>query len=79
MRVVDINSLNNRMTEIVIARRFLIFLWKYTVYRSYDTKVPYEEWKWYDYTASKKTGSLVEVNDPHLEWYLNEFTRGDRI
>jgi len=73
MRVVDIKILDNRMTQITIAKRFWIFFWRYIVYRSYDVKIPYEEWHWANITKGKK------VAEPREYWELNEWTRGDRI
>ena len=73
MKVVDIKILDNRMTEITVARRFLIFLWKYTIYRSISVKIPQEEWVWFNLTKKKL------VNEPVECWELNEWTTGERI
>ena len=73
MRVVRIDALENRMTRITVAKRFLIFFWRYIVYQSYDVKIPYEMWEWVNVTDGRK------VLEPSEYWMLDEFTRGDRL
>jgi hypothetical protein len=79
MKVVSINILDNRMTQITVAKRFLIFFWRYVVYRSYDVKIPFEEWHWLNVTKSAQKNDFVFVIEPSEYWELNEWTRGDRI
>jgi hypothetical protein len=65
--------MDKRMTQITVAKRFLIFFWRYVVYRSYDVKIPFEMWEWFDFTNRKP------VVEPSEYWELDEWTRGDRI
>ncbi len=73
MRVVDVQLLENRMTKITVARRFLIFFWKYTVYVSGDVIIPYERWEWVNLNKRKK------VMEPRIYWELDAWTNGDMI
>ena len=73
MKLVSINMLPNRMMEILIARRFLLFFWKYTWYESIDVKIPFEEWIWFNETKD------YPVMKPAEAWMLDEYARGDRL
>lgn len=76
MKVVAIEALPLRHTEIIVARKSwksLWLLWHYTVYQTLEPIVPGEQWNW----VNKSTWE--EVNEPSLKWFLDEWARGDRI